>query len=255
MNTPSFASLLRDAVEKPGILSEAYSLFHEYSVGNQLWAWAQLKGRGLPLSPIATFKKWQDLGRRVRKGEKALSLVMPVTVARKDEQGEATGDFYKFFTVKNHWFALSQTEGEDFANEVKSPEWDKAQALQALGITESAFDMASGNVQGYAQGDSIAINPVAQYPHKTRFHELAHVVLGHTKEATMTDSEHTPRDTKEVEAEGVAYICCAVLSLPGLHESRGYIQSWLQGNEISDKSAQRIFGAATKILKAGKGEA
>jgi hypothetical protein len=42
-----------------------------------------------------------------------------------------------------------------------------------------------------------------------------------------------------------------VLGLPGLIESRGYIQSWLSGSEITDKSAQRIFGAADKILKAG----
>jgi hypothetical protein len=42
-----------------------------------------------------------------------------------------------------------------------------------------------------------------------------------------------------------------VLNLPGLIESRGYIQNWLDGSEISDKSAQRIFGAADKILKAG----
>jgi hypothetical protein len=50
----------------------------------------------------------------------------------------------------------------------------------------------------------------------------------------------------------VAYILCSVLALPGLTESRGYIQGWLAGGEISDKSAQRIFGAADKILKAGK---
>jgi antirestriction protein ArdC len=92
---------------------------------------------------------------------------------------------------------------------------------------------------------------VAVLPHKTRFHELAHVVLGHTEEHAMHDDETTPRDIKEVEAESVAYILCSVLGLPGLVESRGYIQNWLFGGEISDKSAQRIFGAADKILKAG----
>ena len=84
------------------------------------------------------------------------------------------------------------------------------------------------------------------------FKKIAHIVLGHTKEGTMTDSEHTPRDTREVEAESVAYILCSLLNLPGLTESRGYIQGWLAGNEISDKSAQKIFAAATKILDAGK---
>ena len=43
-----------------------------------------------------------------------------------------------------------------------------------------------------------------------------------------------------------------LLGPPGLHESRGYIQNWLADGEISDKSAQRIFSAANKILEAGK---
>jgi len=32
---------------------------------------------------------------------------------------------------------------------------------------------------------------------------------------------------------------------------RGYIQNWLQGGTIPERSAQRIFAAADKILKAG----
>jgi len=255
MKNVPFASLLREAVEQPGIISSAYSLFHNYSIGNQLLAWSQMHARGIPLSPIGTFKKWSDLGRRVKKGEKAIQLVMPVTIARKDEQGEQTGEVFQLFTLKNNWFALSQTEGELCPqNELKTPEWDKDKALHTLGITEGVFDLLNGNVQGYAQGNTITINPVAIYPHKTRFHELAHVVLGHTKECAMTDSEATPRDVREVEAESVAYILCSMLQLPGLHESRGYIQSWLQGSDINDKMAQRIFSAANKIMEAGQNE-
>ena len=249
--TTPFSQMLRDAVNQPGILSEAYSTFHNYSIGNQMWAWSQCVARDIPLGPIATFKRWQELGRSVQKGQKAISLIMPVTIAKKDAQGERTGDVFQMFTVRNGWFVMSQTEGEDYQHEVPTPSWDKAKALEALGITESAFEMANGNVQGYAQDSTIAINPVAQYPHKTRFHEVAHVVLGHTKEGRMDDDERTPRDIREVEAESVAYILCSLLDLPGLHESRGYIQNWLQGAEISDKSAQRIFAAANKIMEAG----
>lgn len=247
-----FSQLLRDAVNQPGIISQAYSTFHNYSIGNQLWAWSQCLSREIPLGPIATFKKWQELGRQVQKGQKAISLVMPVTIAKKDEAGEKTGEFFSLFTVRNNWFVLSQTEGEEFVHEVPTPTWDKAKALETLGIKETSFDLINGNVQGYAQLDQIAINPVAEYPHKTRFHEIAHVVLGHTKEGLLTDSERTPRDIREVEAEGVAYILCNLLGLPGLEESRGYIQNWLADAEVTDKSAQRIFAAANKILEAGK---
>jgi len=252
MTTPNWSALLIDAVNKPGIISEAYSAFHNYSVGNQLLAWAQCSSRNIPLGPLATFKRWQELGRHVKKGEKAIQLCMPVTINKKDSAGEKTGEAFQAFVFRNNWFALSQTDGADFQHETRTPEWSAALALAALDIAEVPFSMPDGNCQGYASGRTIAINPVAALPHKTRFHELAHVVLGHTAEGAMQDDERTPRDIREVEAESVAYICCTMLSLPGLDECRGYIQSWISGGSITDKTAQRIFGATEKILKAGR---
>ena len=252
MEKANFSQLLSDAINQPGIISKCYSTFYGYSLGNQLLAYSQCVSREIPLGPIATFKKWKDLGRSVSKGQKAIALVMPVTVSKKDEAGEKTGEVFSLFTLKNNWFVLSQTEGEDYANEVAIPTWDKAKALEALDINEVAFEHTDGNCQGYAVSNKIAVNPVAVLPHKTRFHEIAHVVLGHTMEGQLSDSEATPRDVREVEAEGVAYILCSLLDLPGLHESRGYIQNWLQGAEITDKTAQRIFSAANKILEAGQ---
>jgi hypothetical protein len=97
---------------------------------------------------------------------------------------------------------------------------------------------------------------VAELPHKTRFHELAHVVLGHTAEADagLTDSEVTPRSLREVEAEAVALVCLEALGLPGADHCRGYIQVWndRRGAEpIPERSDQRIFKTADQILKAG----
>ena len=251
----SWSALLSDAVNQPGILSSAYSTFYNYSIGNQMMAYSQLVGRNEQPSPIATYAKWKALGRQVKKCAKAIQLCMPVTIAKKDEAGAKTGEAFQLFVLKNNWFSLSSTEGADYQHEQSTPDWSKELALSALGITEVSFSMFDGNCQGYATGKNIAVNPVAILPHKTRFHELAHVVLGHTAEHTMSDNERTPRDIREVEAESVAYICCSVLGLDGLTESRGYIQNWLQGNEITDKTAQRIFGTAEKILKAGKAKA
>jgi len=242
---------LIEAVSKPGILSAAYSAFHNYSLGNQIAACCQLNARGLNISPIASFKAWQDKGRSVKKGEKAIALCMPIAGKKIDQEtGEET--VYSFFAWKNNWFSLEQTEGDDYSQELAIPEWTADIALQALNINQGSFNHHDGNCQGYASGRSIAINPLAVLPHKTRFHELAHVVLGHCEEVTLSDSDKTPKDIKEVEAESVAYILCSLLGLPGLEESRGYIQSWLAGNSINEKSAQRIFSAADKILKAGK---
>ena len=249
--TVAWSTMLQDAVTQPGIISKCYSTFHQYSMGNQLLAWSQLTARDMGLSPLATYKRWSELGRQVKKGEKAIALVMPVTINKKDGAGEKTGECFQWFTLKNNWFSLDQTEGTEYNPEPVIPAWDKNKALETLQILEIGFEGLNGNSQGYAQGKNIAINPVAALPHKTRFHELAHVVLGHTLESTMSDDDRTPKDIREVEAESVAYILCSVLNLPGLIESRGYIQSWLSGAEISDKSAQRIFGVADKILKAG----
>ena len=203
--TVAWSTMLNDAVTQPGIISSAYSAFHNYSMGNQLLAWSQLTARNMGLSPLATYKRWSELGRQVKKGEKAIALVMPVTINKKDGAGEKTGECFQRFILKNNWFSLDQTEGTEYNPEPVIPAWDKNKALETLQITEIRFDSPNGNSQGYATGKNIAINPVAALPHKTRFHELAHVVLGHTLEGTMSDDDRTPKDIREVEAECEKY--------------------------------------------------
>jgi antirestriction protein ArdC len=249
----SFAELLQSAVTEPGILSAAYRQFHTYSLGNQLLAWSQCLARQIPPGPIATFIGWKDKGRHVKKGEKAITLCMPVTVKRSVEQADGTEDEATVtrFIYRPHWFVLSQTEGQSLAP-MPIPSWDKDRALAALDVSEIPFDATDGNVQGFARRRSIAISPLNPMPHKTTFHEVAHVLLGHTTEGEQADSEITPRNLRECEAEAVALLCCAALDLPGVECSRGYIQSWWgPGNTIPERSAQRILKVADQILKAG----
>jgi hypothetical protein len=262
----AFADLLQKAVNEPGIISKAYSAFHGYSIGNQILSLVQCAQRGITPGPIATFMGWKDKGRYVRQGEKAIVLCMPVTCKRKGDGPSDDDDptttpaagkpaTFTRFVYRPNWFVLSQTEGQA-VEAVTIPEWDRTRALEMLNITEEPFSMMDGNCQGYARQRSIAVSPVAELPHKTRFHELAHVVLGHTSEAEagLTDSEMTPRSLREVEAEAVALVCLEALGLPGADRSRGYIQLWNQerGSEpIPERSAQRIFKAADQILKAG----
>jgi hypothetical protein len=103
---------------------------------------------------------------------------------------------------------------------------------------------------GFVHHRAIAVPPINPLPHKTRFCELAHVLLGHTSEGEQADSELTPRNLRECEAEAVTLLCCAALELPGAEYSRGYIQSWWgQGNAIPERSAQRVLKVADQILK------
>jgi hypothetical protein len=195
------------------------------------------------------------LGRHVKRGEKAIELCMPVTCKRTVKEQAEDGTeaekeiAFKRFVYKRNWFMLSQTDGAAYEPPA-IPAWDRARALRTLGVEEISFEMINGNCQGYAKGRQIAINPVAEMPAKTTFHELAHIELGHTSEA-VHDSDTLPRSLKEAEAEAVALLCLESLGMPGSEYARGYIQSWLAGAEIPERSAQRIFAAADKILKAG----
>jgi hypothetical protein len=259
----NWENLLTEAVTKPGKILAAYSLFHNYSLANAMLALIQCEMHGIQPGPINTFPGWKALGRHVIKGQKAISLVMPITCKKRDEENHQAADaadkhdsreseYFTGFVFRPNWFVLSQTEGNDVAA-ATAPNWNAERALSALGITRVEFATMNGNAQGYAApGKQIAINPVAALPHKTMFHELAHVVLGHTEEGQLSDDEQTPRSLREVEAESVALLCCASLGLEGEEFARGYIQNWLGGASIPEKSAQKIFATAAAILKAGQ---
>lgn len=247
---PSWAQYLIDAVTIPGVISKAYHAFHGFSVGNQMLAWAQCVERNITPGPLATFLGWKDKARSVRKGQKALWLCMPVLV--KDKESPDPEAKKRIFIFRPNWFTVQQTEGEELPASLDLPEWSETRALQTLDIVRKPFDLLDGNTQGYAVDRSVAINPCATRPMKTLFHELAHVVLGHTTEGVLPDNDRTPKNIREVEAESVAHVLCNILEVDGIEESRGYIQHWLCDNGITDKSAHGVLVAADKILRAGQ---
>jgi hypothetical protein len=55
------------------------------------------------------------------------------------------------------------------------PNFDPELALAKLEITKQPFALVDGNIQGFAIPDQriIAINPIAEDPIKTQFHEPA----------------------------------------------------------------------------------
>jgi hypothetical protein len=250
-NQTKWSDLLKAAVTEPGMILKAYSNFHGYSLGNQIAALMQCHQRKLEAGPINTYPGWIKLNRQVKKGEKAIWLCMPLTRKIKDKESNEDQTVIATFVWKPNWFVLSQTNGETIPI-LEIPTWNKERALAALGIQEVLFVETNGNVQGYARKREVAISPIAAMPHKTLLHELAHIELGHTVELDFKDSEQTPRNIREVEAEAVAMLLCESLELPGSEYARGYIQSWLKGDVIPEKSAMKIFGAADRILRAGK---
>ena len=261
--TPRWAALLEEAVRRPGLILEAYSRFHGYSFGNQCAALCQCILRGIPPGPIGTVPKWNELGRSVQKGQRAIWLCMPVTVTKErdgtalERKPETTSSEpprpRTIFVWKPRWFVLAQTDGADFRPEVHIPTWHKATALAALNVSEVPFTHPDGNVQGYARSGTVAVSPLAQLPAKTLLHELGHVLLGHVTE-DAADRDLLPKTLTEAEAEAVALCCLEALGLPGADYARGYIQSWYgSGQPLPELSAARIFKAADTILRAGQG--
>lgn len=226
----TFVELLASAVNEPGTISASYPQFHSYSIGNQLLAWAQCAQRGIPLGQPVTIKRQAD----------------------SDDNATPDAEILIRFMYRPRWFVLAQTDGQELPP-AEIPSWDKARTLDALNIQEIPFDCPDGNIMGHARKREIAISPLNPLGHKTRFHELAHVLLGHTMEGVQADGEITPRNLRECEAEAVALVCCAALNLPGVEASRGYIQSWWgAGNAIPERSAQAILRVADQILRAGR---
>jgi hypothetical protein len=185
----AFSELLQKAVSEPGLISSAYTQFHHFSLGNMLLAAFQCTTRGLAFGPLATYPRWQELGRQVRKGERAIVLCQPVVVPReaRDQRAQgATGteranvepNRIVRFIYRANWFVLGQTDGADVSPGTL-PGWDRTRALEALHVVEVPYSSIDGNVMGYARKREIAISPINPLPHKTLCHELAHVLLGH----------------------------------------------------------------------------
>jgi hypothetical protein len=68
-----------------------------YSFGNQMLIAIEAHVRGITPSYVAGFRAFLDLNRCVRKGEKAIRILAPVTVKPRDKQGEDTGETKVFF--------------------------------------------------------------------------------------------------------------------------------------------------------------
>ena len=244
---------LTEALDAPGSLGNTYTRFYNYSFLNQV----RLMMQGT-FEPVATYKRWQELGRQVRKGSKAKVVLAPVMVSRDAKDGSGNivigtdgkprkRQILVGFRESRTVFGFSDTEGDDLLS-VQLPDWDTDTALAVLEIDCVAFNMVNGNVQGFSfvddNGRHLALNPTAAYPVKTMLHELAHLVLGHCKAG---DNAH--RGLAEFEAEAAAYLAAKELELIAWDpaESRAYIQRWLGGTEIGEDNISRYSKPATRF--------
>ena len=193
------------------------------------------------------------------RGARAKEVIVPVLINEPvpedepiDDKRERVARLIGFKAVRAV-FTLSDTEGKDL-EPAPIPNWDEAALLAKFGLRQVTFNSTNGNLQGWSHGLEFAINPVAVNPTKTKFHEWAHIILGHTMPSVHAEyAEH--RGLMEGDAEGTALIVMKELGLlddETAGHMRGYVQHWMGEDSFTDKAAQRIFKAADAILRAGR---
>jgi N-terminal domain of anti-restriction factor ArdC len=242
-----WGKVIETALTAPGNMHGVYDRFYSYSFLNQVYLLMQGARE-----PVATFSRWRSLGRTVLRGSQAKEIIRPLIIEEKQEDGNIENRLVGFKPVKCI-FTLSETKGDKLPP-VQVPEWDEEAALAKLNVKRVPFTLLNGNIQGASRGREVMINPVAVNPTKTLFHELGHIILGHTMPQTHEEYA-THHGIKEFQSEATAYL--AMNELGKLDEqtasvSRGYIQSWLDGQRLPDAAIRQVFTATDQILKAGR---
>lgn len=218
---------------------------------------------------VAGFRSWQQRGRQVRKGEKAIRIygyssrtVTETDPATGDEQDRKVPTF-PILSV----FDISQTdpiEGhpqpEDITQLLTGADpaaiYDRtAAAMTARGWTVTREPIAS-SANGYTTTDGsrrivvdVALAPAAAA--KTMIHEAAHALM-HAPELIGPEArKDLHRGRMEVEAESVAYVLGGVLGLDTSAYSVGYIAGWSDGDtETITDSAKAVLATVHELADA-----
>jgi len=247
--------------------------FHNYSLNNLLL----ILGQNRDASAVAGFRKWQELNRQVRKGEKALKIFgYGEKKMTADEEAEAEahnlpikrnakGDAVKIYFPLLSVFDIAQTdlidpEAGDLSTLAQPLTGEDTEGIAAAvrhyitakGWTVEAEHITTG-ANGYTTTDGskkIAIHDqlAPAQTAKTMIHEAAHAIMheGITKAEYI---EH--RGIKETEAESVAYIVAGTLGLDTSAYSVGYVAQWSEGDtELIKGTAARVLKAAHQIIEA-----
>ncbi len=252
------------------------SKFHNYSFNNTLLIAMQKPEATL----VAGYQAWQkNFERHVNKGEKAIRILAPAPYKIKEERDKldpVTGEMmfdengmpqkeetevtipaFRAVSV----FDVSQTDGKPIpeleVNELLSTVEgyeDFVQALMNISPVPIAFEDIPGDSKGYfsTAEKRIAVqeNMSESQTLKTMVHEVAHSRL-HDKEVNQSmDIPVKDRNTKEVEAESVAFTVCQHFGIDTYDYSFGYIAGWSSGRNMKElkSSLDTIRKTASELI-------
>lgn len=227
---------------------ECLSRFHHYS-----WLNCMLIASQRPdASRVAGFRKWLELKRHVRKGEKGIAILAPMTYRRKvedDDGNEKTATGLRGFKVV-HVFDVSQTDGEDLP-EFTRVTGDPGALLSGLeslirdsGI-ELRYDVLPLGTKGLSELGAIVV--AEGLDDAERFAVLAHE-LAHEWLHDAERRKETTTTVRETEAEAVAFAVCRTFGLDCSTRSADYIQLYQGDTEVLAQSLALIQKTASKII-------
>lgn len=235
--------------------------FHHYSFRNSLLIALQMP----EATQVAGFRRWQEMGRQVRKGEKALYILAPLAYSQTDEEtGEKVRALRGWRMVAV--FDVSQTDGDELPElpmqrlrgEAPASVWAGLVAVaEGLGyrveeVAECLGHPGANGVTWFSERliEVLATNEPAQRV-KTLCHELGHALL-HDPDGG-SGAPLSDRRFCELEAESVAFVVCDALGLASDDYSFGYVASWAGGEKAAEaiqSSGSRIQRAADRVLEA-----
>ena len=253
------------------------SKFHNYSFNNTLLIAMQKPEATL----VAGFKAWQtNFNRHVNKGEKGIRILAPAPYKIKEERDKldpVTGEVmldkdgmpqteevevkipaFRAVSV----FDVAQTEGEplpeleakELLSTVEGYE-DFIKAVTYVAPVPIGFEDIPGASKGYF---NIGENRIAvqegmseSQTLKTMVHETAHSML-HNKEVNKEDilAPAKDRNTKEIEAESIAFTVCRHFGIDTSEYSFSYIAGWSSGRDMKElkSSLDTIRRTASELI-------
>jgi antirestriction protein ArdC len=236
----------------------AAARFHDYSLGNWLLLWSQAEQRGTTITRPAGYRRWQELGRQVRKRETGYRILAPVTRKMTVDDGESELSErsvvgFRVVTV----FDIAQTEGEPLPDVGPSRltgdgNVDLLEAgismIEEAGYLYSLAPLRGPN--GVTRPGSRRVIVEADLDGaqltKTTIHELAHVHMH------AADGHIECRGRIEVEAESVAYVVCGAVGLDTSQYSVAYVARWADHTDDPDRillsAGDRIVAEARRII-------
>ncbi|HGI4146267.1 TPA: PBECR4 domain-containing protein [Streptococcus agalactiae] len=227
---------------------EGMSHFNNYSVRNIQLIKAQLP----EASMVASFNEWKKRNGHVNKGEKALYVQAPVTVIKKDVDGNPiinseTGeketltyfkpvpvfDISQVSPVKGKELNLpkmgevipSQITKEYYQNVYRSLR-DISQKENGIPIRFRELEKSDGSYSRKTNEITIKKGMTYEQTLSTLIHEMAHSELHNKKSLTERFEGKLTRSSKELQAESIAYVVSNHLGFDTSNDSFAYLASW-----------------------------